>query len=121
MKNPLVPVVRGLILVYQKVLSPLKPPSCRFHPTCSEYFRQAVETHGLIRGSYAGIRRILRCHPFAPGGFDPVKGRPDAEEGPNHPPGHDEPGDRSGVSEAEDARGHPSPRRGSDRPPAPSR
>lgn len=60
------------IRIYQKLVSPLLPPSCRFHPTCSNYLRQAVEKHGTLKGLGLGIRRILRCHPFHGGGFDPV-------------------------------------------------
>ncbi|MGE5577131.1 MAG: membrane protein insertion efficiency factor YidD [Syntrophothermus sp.] len=65
-------LVLGLIRVYQKVISPLKPRSCRFYPTCSEYAAGAVQKHGVVRGGYLAIRRLLRCHPFHPGGFDPV-------------------------------------------------
>ncbi|MCU0579188.1 MAG: membrane protein insertion efficiency factor YidD [Desulfobacterota bacterium] len=60
------------IRCYQWVLSPLFPSSCRFYPTCSEYSFQAIQTHGLLRGLYLAVRRIGRCHPFSPGGPDPV-------------------------------------------------
>ena len=63
----------GLIRAYQLILSPLLPPSCRYHPTCSEYTRQAVEKYGPWRGAFMGIRRICRCTPFHQGGFDPVE------------------------------------------------
>jgi hypothetical protein len=63
-----------LITLYQRLLSPLFPPSCRFVPTCSQYAKQAILSHGLARGSYLAARRILRCHPFHPGGYDPVPG-----------------------------------------------
>ncbi|HPC03926.1 MAG TPA: membrane protein insertion efficiency factor YidD [Syntrophales bacterium] len=62
-----------LIRCYQVVLSPLFPASCRFFPTCSEYAVQAVELHGPFKGICLGLRRILRCHPFHPGGYDPVE------------------------------------------------
>lgn len=62
-----------LIRFYQLALSPLIPPSCRFIPTCSQYAIEAVELYGPIRGSGLAIRRILRCHPFHRGGYDPVK------------------------------------------------
>lgn len=64
--------VTGLIRFYQRALSPLKPPSCRFHPTCSSYMLEAVEKHGTLRGVWLGVKRILRCHPFSKGGYDPV-------------------------------------------------
>ena len=67
-----------LITLYQRLLSPLFPPSCRFVPTCSQYAKQAILTHGLARGSYLAARRILRCHPFNPGGYDPVPGTKEA-------------------------------------------
>ena len=59
------------IRAYQIVLSPLLPPACRFAPTCSEYARQAFADHGFGRGMLLTVRRLLRCHPFHPGGYDP--------------------------------------------------
>lgn len=68
---------RALVLVirfYQKFISPLKLRStCRFYPTCSQYAIDAVMKYGCIKGSYLAVKRILKCHPFHPGGFDPVK------------------------------------------------
>ena len=64
-----------LIRFYQRGISPLTPSSCRFYPTCSEYARQAVERHGAGRGSWLAARRLLRCRPFGPSGFDPVPER----------------------------------------------
>jgi putative membrane protein insertion efficiency factor len=68
MKTLLMGVIRG----YQRYISPLTPPSCRFHPTCSHYTYEAIEKYGAIKGTWLGIKRIARCHPFHPGGFDPV-------------------------------------------------
>lgn len=61
-----------LIRGYQRFVSPLLPARCRFYPSCSQYALEAVGRHGLIRGSWLAARRLLRCHPFHPGGFDPV-------------------------------------------------
>lgn len=60
-----------LIRVYQRVLSPLLGPVCRFEPSCSRYAHECLRLHGAAKGSYLGIRRILRCHPWNPGGYDP--------------------------------------------------
>ena len=62
-----------LIKGYRRFVSPMLPSSCRFTPSCSLYTLQAVERYGLIRGSFMGARRVLRCHPFSKGGFDPVQ------------------------------------------------
>jgi hypothetical protein len=61
-----------LIRVYQKLISPLLPPSCRFYPSCSEYACQALAKHGVLRGIWLAGKRLLRCHPWHAGGFDPV-------------------------------------------------
>jgi len=61
-----------LIHLYQQFISPLLPLGCRYYPTCSHYTAEAITQHGTGRGVWLGVRRILRCHPFAPGGFDPV-------------------------------------------------
>ena len=61
------------LLFYKRWLSPLLPSACRFYPTCSEYMREAVIRHGAGRGVFMGLKRLLRCHPFCEGGFDPVR------------------------------------------------
>ena len=68
MRWVLIFLVRG----YQVVLSPLLPASCRFYPSCSAYALEALERHGALRGSWLALRRLARCHPFRPGGYDPV-------------------------------------------------
>lgn len=69
MKNILIFFIR----IYRKYISPLKGrPSCRFFPTCSQYAIEALEKYGAIKGSYLALRRILRCHPFHKGGYDPL-------------------------------------------------
>jgi len=63
----------GVIRAYQAVISPLLPPqTCRFHPTCSQYMIDAIGRHGAVSGFWRGVKRILRCHPFHPGGYDPA-------------------------------------------------
>jgi putative membrane protein insertion efficiency factor len=66
-------VILLALRTYKRWISPLLPSACRFYPTCSEYMMQAVETHGVLRGVWMGLRRLSRCHPFHEGGFDPVR------------------------------------------------
>jgi putative membrane protein insertion efficiency factor len=66
-------VLLWMVRFYQQYLSPLKGgPTCRFYPSCSHYAYEAIERHGAIKGSYLALKRVLRCHPFHPGGYDPV-------------------------------------------------
>jgi len=65
-------LVLGLIRLYQWTISPLLPPACRFVPTCSAYGFDAIERHGVWLGGWLALRRLLRCHPFTAGGYDPV-------------------------------------------------
>ena len=65
-------VLRGLIRAYQLTLSPLLGNSCRYEPSCSRYTYEAVQRYGWAKGSWMGVKRIARCHPFAKGGYDPV-------------------------------------------------
>ncbi|MCM1021814.1 MAG: membrane protein insertion efficiency factor YidD [Muribaculum sp.] len=72
MRNALTWLLILPVRFYQIAISPMLPPSCRFVPTCSQYAVEALRRHGPFKGSYLAIRRILRCHPWNPGGYDPV-------------------------------------------------
>ncbi|MCQ2478372.1 MAG: membrane protein insertion efficiency factor YidD [Clostridia bacterium] len=72
MKNPIKRFLIFLIKIYQKTISPAKPPSCRFTPTCSNYAIEAITVHGVFKGTALALWRILRCNPFCKGGYDPV-------------------------------------------------
>ncbi|WP_419955852.1 membrane protein insertion efficiency factor YidD [Neobacillus niacini] len=65
-------ILISVIRFYQLVISPIKPPSCRFYPTCSHYGLEAVQRFGALKGGWLTLKRILKCHPFHPGGIDPV-------------------------------------------------
>ena len=66
-------VIFLIIKFYRKFISPMFAPSCRFYPTCSEHSYQSIEKHGILKGGYYSIIRIGKCHPWHPGGYDPVK------------------------------------------------
>ncbi len=70
-------IALALIRFYKRFISPALPSACRFYPTCSVYTYEAIERYGFLRGSWLGMKRISRCHPFNPGGYDPV---PELEE-----------------------------------------
>ncbi|CAN5721923.1 membrane protein insertion efficiency factor YidD [soil metagenome] len=66
-------LVLDILSIYKVAVSPFLPPACRFEPTCSDYTRQAVQKYGALRGTWMGVKRILRCQPFCKGGHDPVE------------------------------------------------
>jgi putative membrane protein insertion efficiency factor len=68
-KTVLILLIKG----YQTFISPMFAPSCRFYPTCSAYFIMALEKYGFFKGCFLGIKRLLKCHPFNPGGYDPLR------------------------------------------------
>jgi uncharacterized protein len=83
--NPVQSLVLLMLRGYKRLLSPLLGTRCRFHPGCSTYAMQAVERFGVLRGGWLAAGRLARCHPFHPGGFDPV---PECSDARHHPP-HD--------------------------------
>lgn len=70
--NRLTSLVLAILKGYKKIVSPCLPQACRFYPTCSVYTYQAIDKYGLMQGIHMGIKRLVKCHPFHPGGFDPV-------------------------------------------------
>jgi uncharacterized protein len=72
MKSLLARPLIWLVRAYQLVISPFVPPSCRFYPTCSHYAIEALQKHGVLKGGWLAVHRIVRCHPWHPGGHDPV-------------------------------------------------
>lgn len=66
-------ILISLIVFYQKVISPWTPKTCRFYPTCSEYSKAAILKYGVFKGGWKSIKRVSRCHPFNPGGYDPLE------------------------------------------------
>lgn len=79
----LVALMCGAIRLYQRLISPLFPPSCRFFPTCSAYAYEAISRFGPCKGSWIALRRIMRCHPFHEGGYDPVPKAGRSDESPD--------------------------------------
>jgi putative membrane protein insertion efficiency factor len=65
-------IAMALIRLYQNTLSRVLPPTCRFYPSCSQYTYEAISRYGFLHGGWLGVKRIVRCHPFNPGGYDPV-------------------------------------------------
>ncbi len=72
MRSVMIAIIAFPIKLYRKFISPLFPPSCRFYPTCSTYALQALDKYGPLKGLYLSIKRISKCHPFHPGGYDPL-------------------------------------------------
>lgn len=81
------PAVLAALRWYKRSVSPLLPPSCRYTPTCSEYALEAIERYGVLRGGAMATRRLLSCHPFARGGYDPVRAHPRSEASDGRPGG----------------------------------
>jgi hypothetical protein len=73
--SPIAKLLMALVRGYQLLVSPLLPPACRFEPSCSRYAMGALHEHGALRGTWLTLRRLLKCHPFHPGGHDPVPHR----------------------------------------------
>lgn len=73
MSKYIIGFLKLIIRFYQKFISPIKGKTCRFYPTCSQYAMDALEKYGFLKGSYLSIKRILKCHPFHEGGYDPVE------------------------------------------------
>ena len=65
-------MLMAMVRFYRAAISPLRPPCCRFYPTCSQYALEALEKYGALKGGYLAVRRVLRCNPFHKGGYDPV-------------------------------------------------
>ena len=82
--NPAQWLLKGLIKVYQWVISPILPGTCRYAPTCSEYASEAVTRHGALKGGWLALKRILRCHPWGGWGYDPVPGTDENEKPHTH-------------------------------------
>jgi putative membrane protein insertion efficiency factor len=97
----------GLIRFYQVMISPWTLPSCRYQPTCSHYAKEAIEVHGALRGSWLGLRRLLRCHPWGGWGYDPVPPATHREHGKGAR--HTHGGEPLGMTSTHEAAGHALP------------
>jgi hypothetical protein len=86
-KSWAVTIALKLIEIYQRYISPLTPPSCRFYPTCSRYTYEAITRYGLMQGIWLGLKRLCKCHPFHPGGSDPVPELPSSTSQKSMPAG----------------------------------
>lgn len=73
MRDLLKIIIINILKIYKYFLSPFLPQSCRFFPTCSVYSMEAIQKYGIFKGCYLAIRRLIKCHPFHPGGYDPLK------------------------------------------------
>ncbi len=82
--SPLALIFTGIIRLYRAAVSPFFPSTCRFTPTCSRYTLEAIEVHGAIKGTWLGMKRIAKCHPFHRGGYDPVPARRDQHSDHDH-------------------------------------
>ncbi len=67
--------LKAILGAYKFLISPLLPPSCRFYPSCSDYARMSIDRHGALKGAFLAMKRVLRCHPLDPGGYDPIPER----------------------------------------------
>jgi putative membrane protein insertion efficiency factor len=114
-RGPVARVLLAVVGFYSRAISPALPPRCRFSPTCSTYAAEAVEVHGAARGSWLALRRLLKCAPWHPGGYDPVPpGRGNGTPASRHSSG-------SAVPNPAPAAGSDRSRRDPTSPPAPSR
>jgi len=82
-RSPLAVIARGAIQFYRYTLSPMVGPTCRFYPSCSAYALEAIDRHGAVHGAWLAARRIGRCHPWHPGGYDPVPAAPGRASDPD--------------------------------------
>lgn len=99
LRSPAKYALIGFLRLYRKFISPIYGQVCRFYPSCSAYALEAVERHGAVRGSWLAVRRLVRCHPWNPGGYDPVPPR-DVDQRGEHVPA-DRPASPTGAGPAQ--------------------